>query len=257
MECGGGQSGFDHGVHAHTGIHHEVVEAAVVPFALVVAADVLGAAAVGGEDLAFGVRGMVGEDLLDEADAAGHGGIDEDVEGSGGACEDGGGSATDDDAASFGGFLFEVVANEFDHALAVEDIGVAGKAFKGAGPDGLAEAMEPGVDVFVAALDDVGVDAGFLSDLVDDGVVDEPPAKAVGQVLGKGGSLAAIFAFDGNELNHDVFSFACEAILAFFLGRVKGERPVRADGVPGSVGGGARARGHYEPEGWAECKNRN
>ena len=204
LESRGGEGSFNHGVNTHTGIHHEVIEAAVIPLALVVTADVFGAASVGGEDFAFGFFGVLGEILFHPANFAGHRGIDKDMKGTGSFGEHARGATAEDDTIALSGAFEEIAADKLDHALTVKNVGIAGVAFQRPEPDGFVEAIEPWIDALVAALDESGSDAGFAGDVVDDAAVDEFPAEAVGEAVGELRTVAAVFPFDGDDLDHSV-----------------------------------------------------
>jgi hypothetical protein len=58
VQAGSFHRRFHHRLHPHTRIHHQVVQLAIVPLALVKAANVFRAPPIGGDDFAFSLFGI-------------------------------------------------------------------------------------------------------------------------------------------------------------------------------------------------------
>jgi hypothetical protein len=69
-------------------------------------------------------------------------------------------------------------------------------------PEGLADAVIPGIEPLIAAGDRRRRHSGALCDFIDETLIDEPPAKALCKMVREVRAAATIFTFHGDDSNH-------------------------------------------------------
>src|SRR6185437_751770 len=211
--------GADHCVAAHAGVDHHVIQPAVRPVMSEVLSDVGCPALVRCRQLPLRVAGVLGEVLFEPLHLSPLRGVDEDVKRTRSLGQNAGCAPANDHALALFGQLVHIAAHQPDHALAVEDFRLGRKPLPGAVPEGLAYAVIPRVQLFVALLGQVRGDAGLLRDLVDQAAVNQPPSQVLGQPVSILRPPAAVFPFDRDHPNHGFLTAPLEPMLALAEGQ--------------------------------------
>ena len=204
------QDGLDYEFVAEFGVDHYVVERAVGPLLAEIVADEISAVAIYfGDKLLRFFFGFA--DGFDAADFFLVGGVDENVEGVGTIAQEVGGAAADDDAIAARGDVFNYFLQHLDHAIGVENAGVAEaeRSFVAAARVDFEETIEEGVHALVAALGFAMVHIGGAGDFCGDFFVPEFPAETFGEGSGDERAAAAVFAFEGDDF-YGHYQHRCE-----------------------------------------------
>ncbi len=199
---------IDDGVVADDGVEHLVVEFAAGPIFREVRFDEGGAVAVDGVEAVVGfVAGEAGGEEAAEFFLAG--GVEEDAEDVVAFAEEVGGAAADEDAIAAGGRIEDDAFHHGGHAIGVEgfDAFDGEAALEAAAEEDFHEAVEEGVDAFLAFFDGGDVGLSAAGDFAGEFLIPELPAEFFGEFLGDGGAAAAILAFHGDDADHDEGGF--------------------------------------------------
>lgn len=123
-------------------------------------------------------------------------------------CSKQGRAASDDHALTLLGTRAQQLAHVIDHPVAVEGVGVRPRQpFERTMPEGLAKAVVPGVEAFIALRDEMLLHSGPASNLFEQAVVDQLPSQPAGKVVGISRALAAVLPLDRNHSDHDFAPF--------------------------------------------------